>query len=111
MRQAFGHHAVNVGGVHFDSWGRGPLLLRYGGREWWFEFSDMFGPTLLRKTDLEPAQGQPEHDYHPFWPAFDAWTRAGRRHRPIWSKRRRISGQPRRVKFYLCYADRGEVLV
>lgn len=110
MHMAFGHQPVNMGGAHLDAWGRGPLLLRYGGREWWFEFSDMFGPLLLRKSDLEPAQRQPVRDDDPFWEAFKAWTRAGRRHRPIWSKRSRTKGQPRRVKFYLCHADRGEVL-
>ena len=53
MHIACGHHPVNVGNAHFDCWGRGPLLLRYRGRERWFEFSDMFGPLLLRKADLE----------------------------------------------------------
>ena len=108
---AFGHHSVNMGNAHLDCWGRGPLLLRYGGREWWFEFSDMFGPLLLRKADLEPRAAQPNDPHHPFWAAFNAWTRAGRRHRPIWTKRSRISGQPPRIKFYLCHADRSEVLV
>ena len=111
MGGAFGHHAASIGGAHIDSWGRGPLLLRYGGREWWFEFSEMFGPQLLRKTDLEPARRQPVREDDPFWAAFLAWDRSGRRHRPIWSKRSRIGGKPRHIKFYLCHADRGEVLV
>ena len=100
---SFGHHAINIAGAHIDAWGRGPLLLRYGGREWWFEFSEMFGPILLRKTDLEPAAGQPVDENDPFWAAFNAWTRAGRKHRAVRSKHGRL-------KFYLCHADRGEVL-
>lgn len=106
MGKPFGHHPNFIGGAFIDTWGRGPLLLRYAGREWWFEFSDMFGPTLLRKTDLEPARRQPVCENDPFWAAFKAWTDAGRRHRPILSKRSVGDGRPRQVKFYLCYASR-----
>lgn len=107
---AFGHHGAFIGGAHLDAWGHGPLLLRYGGREWWFEFSDMFGPLLLRKGDLEPRATQPDDERHPFWEAFNAWTRAGRKHRPVRAPRSRITGKPGPVKFHLCHADRGEVL-
>lgn len=107
MHMAFGHHPINMGNAHLDCWGRGPLLLRYGGREWWFEFSDMFGPVLLRKSDMEPEQRQPDDPQHPFWEGFNAWTRAGRKHRPIRAKRSRVKNRAPGVKFYICHVGRG----
>lgn len=99
----FGHHSAIVGGTFLDSWGSGPLLLRYGGRNWYFEFSDMFGPVLLRKTDLEPAAGQPVREDHPFWPGFNMWLHAGKKCRAIRNKQGRI-------RFHLCHVPREEVL-
>ncbi|MBN9890090.1 hypothetical protein [Salipiger abyssi] len=103
MPSAFGQHAANIGGAHIDCWGRGPLLLRFGGKEWWFEHSDMFGPLLLRKSDLEPMPGQPTSDTHPFWPAFTAWQRGGYRHRPVYTRGSKVTGK-RRLRFYICHA-------
>lgn len=87
-----------IAGVCLDSWGRGPLMLRDGKRVWWFEFSDMFGPLLLQaKPPHEPLNNQPCAEDHPFWAPFNRWMRAGKRHRPIKTKRGRL-------RFYLCYA-------
>lgn len=100
----FGHHAAHAFGVHIDGWGDGPLLIRDGRRRWWFEFSDMFGPTLLRKTDKEPADRQPTREDDPFWRPFCGWMAGGKRCRAIRDKRGR-------VKFWLCHWRREEQLL
>ena len=104
MGDPFGHHHVRGAGVHVDFWGRGPLLLRHGNEEWWFEFSHMFGPLLLRATDLEPAKRQPAAEGHPFWKPFNTWFRKGGKRRAVRNKR----GQ---VRFYPCHLpkDKDEV--
>jgi len=96
---SFDHHGAIVGGVCMDSWGAGPLLIRWGRRRWWFEFSEMFGPTLLRASDLEPAAAQPVSERDPFWAPFRAWTDSGRRCRAVMDKRGR-------ARFWVCYAPR-----
>lgn len=103
VRPSFGHHGVIGGGIFLDAWGAGPLLIRWGRRRWWFEFSEMFGPTLLRQSDLEPAAAQPLSERDPFWQPFNAWTKAGRRCRAVFDKRGR-------VRFWVCYAPRRELL-
>lgn len=97
MTDPFGHHSAHTSGAFIDAWGRGPMLVRFQGKEWWFEFSQMFGPQLLRKTDLEPLASQPDSAAHPFWKAFSAWDKAGRKHRAVRTKAGKL-------KFYLCHA-------
>tara|TARA_Y100000310_G_scaffold324866_1_gene387309 strand:+ start:4266 stop:4610 length:345 start_codon:yes stop_codon:yes gene_type:complete len=106
----FGHRGVYGNGVFLDAWGHGPLLMRYKGREWWFEFSDMFGPVLLRKSDKEPSARQPVSETDPFWEPFQLWFAAGRKTRPIRDKR--TTGDLRRafVRYRLCHVPRGERL-
>ena len=100
---SFDHHGLIAGGVCLDAWGGGPLLIRWGRRRWWFEFSEMFGPVLLRPSDLEPATVQPVSERDPFWAPFNAWMRAGRRCRAV-------KGRDKRVRFWVCHAPRREVL-
>lgn len=100
---SFGHHTTNARGVHLDAWGAGPLLIRSRRRRWWFEFSDMFGPLLLRPSDLEPSVRQPVSERDPFWVAFNAWMRAGRKCRAVRDKRGRL-------RFWVCHAPRRELL-
>ena len=99
---SFGHRALNGPGVHIDLDGDGPILIRHGRRKWWFEFSDMWGPTILRARDMQPADVQPL-DRDPFWPPFTAWMRAGKRCRAV-------TGRDGRVRFWIAYAPRREVL-
>ncbi len=107
MTDPFGHHGARTQSAFIDSFGRGPLLLRYDGQDWWFEFSKMFGPQLLRKSDLEPCVRQPTSDNHPFWPAFLAWQKGGYRHRPVFSSGRG-KNRVRRLRFYICFAARAQ---
>jgi hypothetical protein len=79
----FGHYAFGVGGVRFDVWGAGPYLIRAGRRRWFFEFSDRFGPVILRASDMEPADRQPIKESDPFWRPFQSWMKGGKKTRPI----------------------------
>ncbi len=98
-----GHSYARSFGVYMDYWGAGPLLIRYGKRQWFFEFSEMFGPTLLRAKDMEPADRQPTNEHDPFWYPFQSWMRAGRKVRAVKDKRGR-------VKFSVCHWNRKELL-
>jgi len=98
-----GHVAARSSGVFSDYFGDGPLLIRSGRRRWFFEFSEMFGPTLLRASDMEPARTQPLSDRDPFWPPFSAWMKSGRRIRPVRDKRGL-------VRFRLCHYRREDQL-
>jgi hypothetical protein len=99
----FGHHYSHCYGVHIDGWGDGPLLIRYNEREWWFEFSEMWGPTLLRKRDLQPSEKQPIREDDPFWAPFQLWMSGGRRCRAVWS---RATRHPRRIKYWVCHVPK-----
>jgi hypothetical protein len=99
---SFGHHAINIGGAHIDIWGAGPFLIRSGKRSWYFEDSDMFGPVILRKSDMQPHDQQPG-DRDPFWTFYNRWRNAGRKSRAL-----RTRGG--RLRFYLCHLSRQEVL-
>jgi hypothetical protein len=72
------------------------MVVRFAGREWGFEHSDRFGPSLLTKEN-EIAHRQPVAEAHPFWDAFEAWRLAGMKSRAVKTKRGRL-------KFYLCHA-------
>ena len=93
----FGHHYYNAPGIFIDSWGSGPMLMRHQGREWWFEFSERLGPTLLRKSDKEPAARQPDSDGHPFWVPFGLWWGGGRKCRAVRCKR------SNRIRYHICH--------
>lgn len=92
----FGHKSARAAGVCIDWWGAGPLLIRDGKRRWFFEFSDRFGPTLLRAKDFEPADRQPMREDDPFWRPFTIWLRGGKKCRAIRDKRGR-------VRFWVCH--------
>lgn len=85
-----GHHGAVGFGVSLDYWGAGPLLIRSGKRKWFFEFSEMFGPTLLRAKDMEIAERQPVSERDPFWPPFNAWMKSGRRVRAVRDRHGRV---------------------
>jgi len=95
-----GHAFAALPGVFVDAWGSGPMLIRMGRRRWFFEFSEMFGPTWLREKDMEPSDRQPVSETDAFWWPFNAWMRGGRRVRAVRDKRGR-------VKFWLCHWSRG----
>ena len=96
----FGHHGARMGNGFIDTWGLGPLLLRYRGKTWRFEHSNMFGPAMLT-VDGNISDRQPVSESHPFWAAFSAWQASGMRHRPIRNRRGRL-------KYYLCWANGGK---
>lgn len=95
---ASGHAHARSAGAYIDAWGSGPLLIRDGKRKWFFEFSEMFGPVLLKRegAHFEPATRQPVEHHHPFWWPFNRWLHGGRKCRPIRTKRGRLA-------FYLCH--------
>jgi len=96
-RPNFGHHAAHGFGVFLDSWGDGPMVIRDGNRVWWFEFSDMFGPTILKPgKSMTPKDDQPVREDDPFWIPFQGWIDGGKRCRAIRSKRGRL-------RFWLCH--------
>jgi hypothetical protein len=75
----YGHQYGNVGGAFIDSWGRGPFVIEIGRKSFRFEDSDMFGPTRLR-PDGEIDERHPFFgERSPFWEAFYAWRKGGRR--------------------------------
>ena len=100
MKPNFGHTGMHGYGIFLDAWGDGPLLIRWQNRVWRFEFSDMFGPSLLTK-DGEIAEHQPVSEQDPFWEPFERWFRAGKKCRAVCGKRGRL-------KFYLCHVPRHE---
>jgi hypothetical protein len=94
-----GHSWASAFGVHIDYWGDGPLIIRSGKRVWRFEFSEMFGPTILDRHNA-PAKRQPISETDPFWFPFQRWMNAGRRVRSVRNKR----GQ---VIYKVCHWPRG----
>ena len=71
----FGHHAINghIDGQPFfmDTWGTGPFEISIHGKQYRFEDSDRFGPSILRR-DLSIADRQPG-SRSPFWIAYHLW--------------------------------------
>lgn len=89
VRIGHGHKYAPPSGLFIDAWGDGPLLIRDGKRRWFFEFSEMLGPVWLTRTGrhFEPTDRQPTSENDPFWSPFTRWNRAGRKCRPITTKR------------------------
>lgn len=73
----FGHHHAAGAGFLIDGWGAGPFCLHWKGRNYWFEFSDRFGPSLTDRFG-EVLAKQPD-EQHPFWTPFHWWLNQGRR--------------------------------
>ena len=74
----FGHNYASAPGMHIDSWGTGPFVLRYRSLSWRFEDSDRFGPALICKNgELRKHPYPQEHD--PFWHVHKLWVKQGRR--------------------------------
>jgi hypothetical protein len=44
-----------------------------GGKRYYFEFHEMFGPTLTDKKG-NVLKRQPMNANHPFWKPFEAWN-------------------------------------
>lgn len=102
MKCNFGHHFAQAGGAFLDAWGSGPFIIRRGRKSWWFEDSDMFGPTLIDKKTHDPKDRQPgERD--PFWFAYERWCKGGR-------KSRAIKGAKGRVFAHVCHWTHEEEL-
>lgn len=74
----FGHNVWSGLGVYIDGWGAGPFAIKVRGRIYRFEDSDRFGPALLRK-DGELRVNHCPAENHPFWNAYKAWVKQGRR--------------------------------
>lgn len=100
----FGHHAAGSAGCFVDRWGDGPIVIRWQGKEWRFEFSEMFGPALLTKQN-EVAKSQPISEDHPFWEPFNRWMKAGRKCRAVRTKR------GNRLRYWLGHVPRHETLI
>jgi hypothetical protein len=92
VRMGHGHSFAQVSGAFIDAWGDGPLLIRDNGRQWHFEFSEMFGPVWLKREGrhFEPSIRQPMREDDPFWRPFTRWNNSGRKCRPITTKRGRF---------------------
>lgn len=97
----FGHAATVLGNTHIDSWGVGPFALKAGGRWWYFEDSDRFGPQMLRK-DGELSRRWPGAR-SVFWGAHARWVAGGRKVRAVREK----SGR-KLVKVYVCKRSVGD---
>jgi len=98
IRIGHGHSFAHPSGLFIDAWGDGPLLIRQDKRRWYFEFSEMFGPVWLERKGrhFDPSDKQPVSERDPFWSPFTRWNNAGRKCRPITTKRGRLI-------FYLCH--------
>lgn len=53
-----------------------------GRRKYRFEFSEMFGPTLINQRG-DPLKVQPVSERHPFWRPFNAWLADYRKSKPV----------------------------
>lgn len=101
IRIGHGHSFATPSGLFIDAWGDGPLLIRDGKRRWFFEFSEMFGPIWLKRDKeghFDPSNKQPM-DGDPFWSPFTRWNNAGRKCRPITTKRGKLI-------VYLCHVPK-----
>ncbi len=74
----FGHVYGGGHGMRFDSWGVGPFIItdEYG-KQYRFEDSDRFGPSLIGKKG-DPLANQPG-TRSPFWRVHSIWVQQGRR--------------------------------
>lgn len=69
-------------GVRICSFTNAVAEVSDGRRKYRFEFSEMFGPTLIGK-DGDPLKNQPMRENHPFWRPFNAWLAEYRKPRPL----------------------------
>jgi hypothetical protein len=74
----FGHFYARGDGFCIDSWGAGPFLIEAGGKQYRFEDSDRFGPSLIKKNG-DPLANPYPGERSPFWKAHYAWLKQGRR--------------------------------
>lgn len=75
----FGHIAAIGPGFCIDSWGAGPFFITdEKGKQWRFEDSDRFGPSLIDKKG-DPLKNPWPGPRSPFWRAHRIWVRQGRR--------------------------------
>ncbi len=68
-----------------------------------FEFSEMFGPLRLRKSDMQPADNQFWKEDDPFWNCFAAWIDGGKKCRAVRTKRGKL-------RFWVCHWKREPIL-
>lgn len=77
MMTEFGHFWCVVPGAAIDCWGAGPFVI-VADKEYRFEDSDRFGPSLVKKNgDICANPFPPERS--PFWNAHAFWVHQGRR--------------------------------
>lgn len=74
----FGHTGIIGNGFCIDAWGNNHFRIIVNGKEYFFEDSDRFGPSLHRK-DGELRKNPWPHEKHPFWQAHSQWRKQGRR--------------------------------
>lgn len=78
-KSEFGHVSARCGDAIIDAWGVGPFVITADdGREYRFEDSDRFGPSLTKKNGDLLANPWPSEN-SPFWRAHRIWVRQGRR--------------------------------
>jgi len=54
------------------------LRIKVLGKEYIFDFSERFGPLLVKKNG-DPCVNQPVSERHPFWKGFTPWLNQGKR--------------------------------
>lgn len=77
MSANFGHFYGAGKNMRIDSWGAGPFIITDArGKEWRFEDSDQFGPSIINKRgdilDQQPGERSA------FWAAHWEWRKQGR---------------------------------
>ncbi len=78
MSGNFGHLWARGGGVCIDAWGAGPFVIKDArGKDWRFEDSDQFGPSIVNKRGdiLDRQPGERSAFWRPHW----LWVRQGRK--------------------------------
>ena len=73
----FGHTGIRIPSGFIDIWGGQDFRITVGGKTYRFEDSDRFGPSLTTANG-DIAKRQPS-EHHPFWGAYEAWRKQGRR--------------------------------
>jgi hypothetical protein len=73
----FGHDYGSGDGLRFDRWGAGPFIIAdENGKQYRFEDSDRFGPSLIGSKG-DPLTRQPG-EHSPFWRVHRIWVQQGR---------------------------------
>jgi len=60
----------------------GPFILRTATHEWEFEVDNYPGAPHLLKKNGEPKKHDIPAERSPFWPAYEAWVKGGKRTEP-----------------------------